>query len=251
MRTLGWVLVVALLGGCHARFKKYVGSIDSVRPEVIVTTGPSVALGGVGDDSLVGDVVNVVQAVRSIDAAQHLSEVVDIQGVNQRFTEGLHDAIGSGPPFPVSDSPQAALLQVEVVDYGLKSPMMGVAGVFNYDLHLEIYLPGGKKVYNAHQSCSVGFGDASALSQAIGTVNNVKQLKDMSDREVQKTFENAAALCGQQVAMKIRKHASSNRVAPRVAGAPVEVWVLPVEVAAVIGGLETPEVAVDGSVSGL
>jgi hypothetical protein len=219
MRWTGFgLMVVALSTGCHPRYKKYVSSIEDVRPQVLVTTGPSVNLGGASGDSVLAAAVNVVQGIRSIDAANRLAGAVDIHGVDKAFKAGLRKALGDGPPFGTTDDPKGSLLQVEVVDYGLESPMMGVAGVFNYDLHVEIYLANGKKVYNGHQECKIGFGDASALSQVLGTVDNVKQLDQMSDAEIQQTFENAAVLCGQDLVMKLRKQGSSNHLSADVAG---------------------------------
>ena len=210
MRASLCLVLLSTTAGCHARFKKNVGSIDDVRPQILVGTGPSVVLGGASGTDVVSSVVNVVQAVRSIDAAGRLAEAVDVEGVNSSFASGLERALGEGPPFGTSSDRAASLLEVEVVSYGLEAPVMGMAGTFNYDLHVSIYLPDGKKVYNTHQSCNVGFGQASAVSQALGTVNNVKQLDQMSDAEVQAVFEGAAAMCGEQLVMRMRKHASSN-----------------------------------------
>ena len=160
-----------------------------------------------GDD-LVSAAVNVVQGVRSIEAANRIARAVDIRGVDRAFKGSLKKALGDGPPFGTTDNPKGSLLQVSVVDYGLETPAIGMSGVFNYDLHIEIFLANGKKVYNGGQSCKVGFGDASALAEVLGTVNNVKQLNQMTDAEIQQTFEGAASLCGQQVVMKLRQQAS-------------------------------------------
>jgi hypothetical protein len=216
MRSTGWLLTAWLLGvatvmpGCHARFKKYVDQIDEVRPQVITQAGPSVSLGGAGGDDLASAVVNVVQGVRAMKAADRLASAVRIDGVNSAFAAGVVEALGSGPPFGTSPDQDASLLQVEVVNYGLEAPVMGMAGTFNYDLRVSIYLPGGKKVYSAHHSCNVAFGDASAFSRAFGTVDNVRQLNEMSDDQIQEAFEWGARACGPQLVARMRKHASSS-----------------------------------------
>ena len=97
---------------------------------------------------------------------------------------------------------------------------MGFAGTFNYDLHVSIFLSGAQKVYNTHQRCDVGFGEASALSQVLGTVDNVKQLDQMTDAQIQATFDNAAALCAQELVLRMRRHASSNKAPILVPAAP-------------------------------
>lgn len=211
MRSVVTVAIVlamtTIVGGCHQRFKKHVASIGDVRPEVIVSGGPSVVLGGSSGDGLLAAAVNVTQAVRAGDIAERLANAVDVDRVNSAFAEGLVEAIGAGPPFGTTPDRKASVLQVEVTRYGLEVPMMGMAGTFNYDLHVSIYMADGKKVYNTHLGCNVPFGEASALSQAIGTVNNAKQLREMSDEEIQSVFEGAAAGCGQQLVVKMRKHA--------------------------------------------
>jgi hypothetical protein len=209
MRSVLPALLVGMLilGGCHQRFKKNLGSIGDVRPQVLVTTGPSVMLGGSSGDGLLAAAVNVTQAVRSVNAADRLAEAVDVDRVNSAFAESLVQSLAGGPPFGTTPSPEASVLQVEVVSYGLQAPAMGMQGTFNYDLHVSIFKSDGSKVYNAHQGCNVAFGDASSLSQALGTVNNVKQINEMTDEQIQEAFEGAAAGCGQQLVMKMRQHA--------------------------------------------
>jgi hypothetical protein len=208
MRSVVPLLVMmVVMGGCHQRFKKNVASLGEVRPQVLVTTGPSVLLGGAAGDGLVAAAVNITQAVKSVNTADRLAQAVDIDRVNSAFAESLVQALGAGPPFGTTPDPNASVLQVEVVSYGLEAPAMGLQGTFNYDLHVSIFKPDGSKVYNAQQGCNVPFGEASALSQALGTVNNVKQINEMTDEQIQEAFEGAAAGCGQQLVMRMRQHA--------------------------------------------
>jgi hypothetical protein len=154
----------------------------------------------------------VVQGVRSVKAAERLSEAVDIDGVNRSFQKGLRTALGDGPPFGMSKDDDAALLQVEVVGYGLSAPVMGSPGTLHYDLKVSIYLPDGKKVYKTRQSCHVVFCDASGLSVSLGTVDNVKQLEQMSDADIQGAFASSASTCGQELVMRMRQHASPDEI---------------------------------------
>ncbi len=47
---------------------------------------------------------------------------------------------------------------------------------------------------------------------ALGTVDNVKQLNQLTDAELQATFEVAARACGQELAVRMRTHASPSGV---------------------------------------
>jgi hypothetical protein len=174
---------------------------------VLLTSGPYANLAGTGTTDVVGAAVGVVQAVRGAGAADRISGAVDIQVVNRAFTRGLTDTLGDGPPFPVSRDDGAALLQAEIEGYGLDAPVMGKPGTLTYAVKVSILLPGGEKVYGSRTTCGVPFGDASAFSAAIGTVDNVKQLDEMSDAEIQASFEAAATQCGQTVILRMRKHA--------------------------------------------
>lgn len=208
MRPLAALSVVLLCAGCHARFKNHVDQIGDVRPQVIVSGGPEVVLGDSGMDGLAGLAVDVVQGVRGAQAAERIAEAVDIQRVDKAFARGFGKALGEGPPFGTSDEQSASLLQVEVQGYGLYAPVMGQQGSFHYDTRVSIYLPDGKKVYKVGHTCTIGFGDAMAVSVATGTVDNVKQLEQMTDREIQEVFVEAARTCGEQLVLRMRKHAS-------------------------------------------
>lgn len=209
MRSRSALLVLAVLlgAGCHQRFKRHVADIGDVRPEVLTTGGPLVWLGGTQGDSLLAAAVNVSQAVRSGDAAKRLADAVDVERVNSAFASSLIETLGAGPPFGTTPDKSASVLQVEVTNYGLTAPAMGIAGTFHYSLSVSIFMAGGKKVYRSSLTCEVPFGEASTLSQVLGTVNNSKQLREMSDEEIQAAFEGAAIGCGQQLVMKMRQHA--------------------------------------------
>lgn len=209
MRPVVFLVTLALLGGCHARFKKHVDQIDLVRPQILVSGGPMVEMGGADTESDVVDaVVGVVQGVRGIQAAERIAGAVKIDKVNRGFVRGLTKALGDGPPFGTTPEQGGPLLQVEVLGYGLVVPVMGMPGYFTYDTRVEIYLKNGDKVYKTRHTCSVPFGDAMPISVATGTVDNVKQLEQMSDAEIQDVFEEASRACGEDLVVKMRDHAS-------------------------------------------
>ena len=207
MRSVLVLVGLALTAGCHARFKRHVADVGDVRPQVVVQGGPEVVLGG-GGEGLAGLAVGVVQGVRGAQAANRIADAVDIPQVDKAFARGFGAALGAGPPFGTTTDAGASLLQIEVLGYGLYAPVMGQPGSFVYETRASIYLPDGKKVYKVSHACNVGFGDAMPVSVATGTVDNVKQLERMSDAEIQQVFEGAARRCGQDLVVRMRRHAS-------------------------------------------
>lgn len=193
-----------LTGGCHAKFKKVASSLDAVHPQVIsVATAPSITLGGTGNA-----VLDVVNGVRALDVAQKLSRQVALDQVNDAFQAGVAETLGAGPPFALTEDDEAPTLQVEVTNYGLIIPTMGGPGTFGYDLRVRIYQPDGERVYRTSLSCQVPIGGANAISQVLGTRDNLGNVLEMRRKEVQGAFDDAADQCGRQLVTQIRRHAS-------------------------------------------
>jgi len=213
---VGFLLVCVLGSGCHARFKKAVGNLDEVRPQLVMSGGPAVRLGHVADDGVVGAIVNIAQDVKGAHVAERIANSVDVAGVNESFTAGLADTLGAGPPFGLTDDPNAPLMQVEILSYGLDVPVMGAPGSFTYTVRVGIYEPSGRRVYKTVRTCSTGVGNPSPMAQSLLMVNNVKQLDQMSNRELQVAFEGASYFCGMELVTKMRKHANPGMAAPRV-----------------------------------
>jgi len=204
MRALAPLLVVALLGGCHARFKKNVGSIDHVRADMPSFGGPTVNLGMVDDDSLLGAAVNLGQAIKSEGLTQRIGEAVRPDEVNTAFVEGLADAMKKRP-FEVRDKSRHTL-QLEMLHYGIDVPGIGNPGALTYVIRSQLYKGNGKKVYKATHTCALSFAQFQPVSLATGTVNNAAAIKDMKDRELRLLFEDGARACAEQVVVRIRKH---------------------------------------------
>ncbi len=214
LKTVGVpAMGMLMVAGCHPRFKKHAASLGDIRPDVVNNSGPHANLGMIHeeDSSLVGDVVNVVQAVKGMHIAGRLGEAVEPAGVNDAFASGFSETLGAGPPFGVTDDPGAPVMQVEVLSYGLDVASLGAQGVFTYDLRVKIYRSDGYRVYKARHSCASTFGQASAVSRVLNTVNNVKQLNQMTDAQVQEIIEGTAYYCGQDLVARMRRHASSNK----------------------------------------
>jgi hypothetical protein len=208
------VTAVALLGpGCHAKFKKYAPTLGEVRLQTVTTGAPYVSLGKVYTDNdslidLVGTAVNVVQTVKEIDQSDRIARAVDIQKVNAALQAGVQETLGSGPPFAWTDKAQApAVLQLEILDYGLAVPGLGARGVFTYSMKARIYKADGDRVYSYSMTCDSAAGMPDSVAAALGVVNNVKQLNEMSNAQIQEAFDAMAHWCGSAFVVKMRKHA--------------------------------------------
>ncbi len=208
-------IALLALPGCHAKFRKNASSLGQVRVQTVVTGAPYVNLGKVYADSDDGDlaqiaaaVINTVQVVNEIDQTARIANAVHIGQVNTALEHGLAQTLEGGPPFAYSaDKNAPALLQVEVRSYGLNVPWLGAPGEFTYSLRLRIYKADGERVYNAWHSCEAGAGNPSAPEVVLSVVNNVRALEEMSDQEIHDAFETIAFWCGQEVVLKMRRHA--------------------------------------------
>lgn len=214
------LLLMGLIAtGCHKKFKQAAPYIDDINVQVVTTGAPYVQLGKVyaspntGDQGadLIGEIaaaaINVTQDIRSINQTDRIANAVDIYDVNMAMTEGLAYTLGDGPPFRYTDGDADAMLQLNVTSYGLTVPYLGAPGEFAYSVEARLYDQSGDRVYRKNLTCSLGFGDPGAGEIIFGTVNNVRELNEMTDAEINDAFRNVAAYCGQEFVVKMRKHA--------------------------------------------
>lgn len=202
------LLVLVLLSGCHARLKRAVPHMDDVRTQAFTTHEPIVRLGMLHDDGLVGAVVNTMQTAKGIKVARHIEDAVDIHGVNYALQEGIADGLQDGPPFAYTDARAAdGTLQLEILAWGLVVPYLGAPGEFTYDVRVRLYDAKGRRLYRQRTRCETAAGAPPEVSMALGTVDNVRQLEEMSDEEIQAAFEQVASWCGLEIVRKLRKHA--------------------------------------------
>ncbi|MEO0601028.1 MAG: hypothetical protein AAF211_06305 [Myxococcota bacterium] len=218
------VLTLVMFSGCHARFKRNVGSVDDVQLQVLALNGPSAALGRayfVGDPTPDSDgeqaanvigavaagVFNVVQGVKEAEIRNKIAQI-DVQRSNDAMLNGVAKTLGSGPPFEArgrGDSDN--LLQLELVEWGLQVPAVGVPGSFDYVVRARIYNGDGRRIYKSRLRCQIEAGDPSPVSQALLLVNNAKQVKRMSIDELQASFDTLAEFCGGVFVSRMRRHA--------------------------------------------
>lgn len=208
-------LVGGLLTGCHAKFKKNAPLIDEVRVQPLTVGGPQVTLGKVytsGEDNPLVQVaaagVNIAQSVNEVKQERRIADAVEVGAINEGLNIGVVETLGDGPPFGTTeDAAHGDLLQIEILEYGVFVPYLGAPGEFTFTARARIYRGDGDRVYRKRLSCTGSLGDPKVLGVVMGTVNNVKQLKDMSDDEINEAFVGMARYCGEKFAIKMRKHA--------------------------------------------
>ncbi len=217
-------LVVALLAtGCHAKFKKHADQVGAAQLQVLALGGADAQLGRAGvlldptpesdEEAVAGAVAavaagvfNTVQAVKEAELRDRIATAVDPSLTNEAMMLGVTETLGGGPPFSIAEDARS-LLQLEVLSWGLSVPTVGASGSFTYTVRARVYLPDGERIYSNSLTCVVGAGAPSAVSQALGLVNNAKQVKQMSDAELQDAFDAMARYCGGVFVTKLRKHA--------------------------------------------
>jgi hypothetical protein len=221
-----WLILIAVLGSaCHAKFKREVGDISSVQLQILTTTGPSSDLGRAvfvpspvadSDEEVAANVIgavatgafNIVQAVKENELQKRLATAVNVEATNAAMLEGVSQTLGSGPPFHVARAGESEnLLQLEVVRWGLSVPAVGVQGTFTYEVRTRLYMGDGDRVYSSRMRCDVAAGDPDAASQALMLVNNAKQVKQMTDAQLQEAFDTMARYCGGVFVANLRRHA--------------------------------------------
>lgn len=214
------LLLIGLIAtGCHKKFKAAAPHIEDINVQVVTTGAPYVQLGKVYADpntgsrgaDLVGEIaaaaINVTQDIRGINQTERIANAVDIYDVNQAMTEGLAYTLGDGPPFRYTDAEADAMLQLNVTSYGVSVPYLGAPGEFTYSVQARLYDETGDRVYRKNLTCSLGLGEPGAAEIVFGTVNNVRELNEMTDAEINDAFRNVAAYCGQRFVLKMRQHA--------------------------------------------
>ncbi len=225
MRSV-WLLALAgIVAGCHAKFKREVRTIDDAQLTILTQAGASASLGRaayVGDPTpeskeertanLVGAVAtgvfNTVQAVKEIDIMRRINQTVDIEKVNSAMLASLAASLGDGPPFAAVPSGRSEnLLQLEVIRWGLQVPAVGVPGSFDYEVRARMYKGDGERIYSSRLTCQIQAGTPNVASEALLLVNNAKQVKQMSDEELQSAFEAMASYCGGVFVARMRRHA--------------------------------------------
>lgn len=217
------VVTLTLMTGCHARFKKAARNIDAIDVDTLTIGGVNALLGRAyapydpNPDSnaeaaanvvgaVAAGVFNVVQGVKEAELRDRIAKV-NIERSNRVMVDAFARALGDGPPFAVS-SDAKHLLQLELIEWGLQVPAVGVQGSFTYRVRARLYDPDGRTQYKTRMTCEIAAGDPSAVSQGLFVVNNAKQVKQMTLAELQDAFDAMANYCGTVFVTRMRRHAS-------------------------------------------
>lgn len=213
------------LMGCHGKFKREVGSVSDVKLQIVTGSGPDATLGRAvyfgdptpeSDEEAVVDavgvaattVLNVVQAVKEAEIRDRIAQAVDIRLTNSAMLAGVADTLGGGPPFAaVGQNESGNLLQFEVLDWGLEVPALGAQGSFTYTVRARLYKESGERIYSSRMTCQIAAGAPGATAQALMLVNNARQVKEMSDEDLQAAFDAMASYCGSVFVSRMRRHA--------------------------------------------
>jgi hypothetical protein len=215
-RKLSAIILIIFCGllstGCHGRFKKHVVSVDEVSVRAITLSGPTVEFGQINttDQGMFGAAAtafNVVQAVRGGNVAAYIAQKVDSTQVNENFVAGFREQLAGGPPFTsVDDGQGAALIQFELVRWGMEVPL-GSPGVFNYEVVVRGYLASGKKFYRTSYQCYADAGLSGWVESTPFAGKNENQIKNLPAEEIQAIFDSSAYYCGKQFVSVVQRHA--------------------------------------------
>ena len=130
-----WVLVLLTLltTGCYGKFIKTAPQLNTANLQVTFTSEPRVQLGQTSDDSIVGAIVNVVQAVRSADQTQRIRRAIQPQDLHEATYQGITDGLKNGIPFAITEGDNAdAMVRVKIKRHGMFVPFLGAPGRFDY-----------------------------------------------------------------------------------------------------------------------
>lgn len=208
IRSLLHFALLLSITGCHARYKRLAPSIDAVRTEVAVNNGPTVTLPyvqGVSQDDPIAAVVNITQAVRSVNTAAHLGRKVDPDQVNDVFQQQFAMELAATP---FRHDPGAGdVLRFELVDWGLEVPTVNSPGVFNYRLRVRGYRADGSKFYRGSVNCVMDAGTSGWIEMTPFGDNNPNRIKNLTAAEVQEIFDATAADCAGWTVDQLRRQA--------------------------------------------
>ena len=201
------LMLLALTAGCHAKFAKAAPELDTSTLSIQFNGPPVVSLGSSSDEGLIGAIANTVQAVRSMDQTARIQQAIQPDDVQAALRAGIVDGLKSGKPFSIVDGDTAdAIARINVRRYGMFVDNIGDPGRFDFVAKLRVYGKDRKRVYGKRLRCTAGVGSPGMAASILQVVNNVKQLKSMSDEQINQTFVDIASYCGSLFTLKMQRH---------------------------------------------
>ena len=201
-------MLLTLTFGCHAKFAKVAPELDTSTLSIQFNGPPMVSLGSSSDEGLIGAISNTVQAVRSMDQTARIQQAIQPDDVQAALRSGIANGLKDGIPFTIVEDESAdAIARINVRRYGMFVDNIGDPGRFDFVAKLRVYGKDRKRVYGKRLRCSAGVGSPNMAAEILQVVNNVKQLKSMSDEQINQTFVDIAAYCGSLFTLKMQRHA--------------------------------------------
>lgn len=205
--------LITLSTGCHARFKQAAPGLDAVQLQVVTSGHATAELAhvpmGTGNDVIDAAllVANIGQEVRGWEQAARIGDAVEVEAVNGQLVAGITETLAAGTPFGITAARGAPLLQIELMEYGMAVPHLGAEGRFEYRLKARMYDESGRRVYRTRLTCDAGMRDPHLPEGALTLANNVRTLERMTDAQINEAFSAVARHCGQQLVVRMRRHA--------------------------------------------
>ena len=200
-------VLLLLMSGCHGKFIKAAPYLNTAKLQVNFDSEARVELGQTSGGGLLGAIVNTVQAVRSGDQTQRIRKAIQPQDLHDATYQGIVDGLQDGVPFAITESdPADVMVRVNIRRHGMFVQSLGSAGRFDFVAKLKIFDRESKRIYSKRLRCSTGVGNPSMTAEILQVVNNVKQLKSMTDEEINQTFVDIATFCGMRFATKMKQH---------------------------------------------
>lgn len=170
-------------------------------------SGPSVVTPTLGGNDLISLAFDLAQTARAGSIARAIATKVDPEQVNRAFEAGLAEQLGDGPPFAY-DPDADAVLQFELVDWGMEMWNFGSPGVFDYDLVVRGYRADGRRFYRARVRCATDAGVAGWVETSpFLRASNPEKIRNLPAAEVQGIFDATAMDCGRYAVARMRYHA--------------------------------------------
>lgn len=213
MRSLFPILVLVLCTtACHARFKKFARTADTVDLKVVVSGTPVVDLQenapAANPLERAADIaVGAAAQVGSAKVKRRLEAVLQPNDVQVMVSKGAVETLGDGPPFGTEGDHIDGTIQIEVTSYGIRQEGGGPAFFANY--RVRGYRTGdGKRIYKNGVSCTDNtFWTPNTPGNLVGTIATMNYLASMTDEELGKAVSAVVRRCTGQMIVEMRRHA--------------------------------------------
>lgn len=212
MRTLLYpALLLALISGCHGRYKRNADALGRVRltvqtPDAAqVDNGSGDVLSEAATEDAVGAGVEVATILLGMKAQKALSRGTDPVETRKAMSEGLLEGAQSQPlPYTLGEKGRAELV-ISIESWGLDPA--GGQPVAYLQTFATIHDKQGKVVYRASERCerTVGQGMQIPIGD-LGELNAMRQLAEMEPKQMNRVLSALTEQCASQIARELSTH---------------------------------------------